>query len=260
MIRITDELIENNDPVTRWGEHLASAIQNEFRIDDKILQQEKDMHEYFLTVCKSYVVHAYCQSRPFNTKDIFKEEWYAYIKDMWTVSQRDNEYNPTHFHFHCDLSAVMYLKIPEYLPNRKSHRNDDGKIVFTNNTSQEKLWSYPTMDISPNVGDIFIFPASQQHMVYPFRTSDGKGERRSVSFNANFSSKTEQDRLTNKMASGEIYPYEEAQVNEFNNIPIPPHEKANIASKLRYQDVDRTMFHDDLRKTKSQLPKVSIVK
>jgi len=45
------------------------------------------------------------------------------------------------------------------------------------------------------VGDFFIFPASQQHFVYPFRTPDGKGERRSVSFNAVFSSKTEQDKI-----------------------------------------------------------------
>ena len=45
------------------------------------------------------------------------------------------------------------------------------------------------------MGDFFIFPSSQQHWVYPFRTPDGKGERRSVSFNAVFSSKTEQERL-----------------------------------------------------------------
>ena len=32
-------------------------------------------------------------------------------------------------------------------------------------------------------------------MVYPFRTPDGKGERRSVSFNVIFSSKTEQEQL-----------------------------------------------------------------
>ena len=42
-------------------------------------------------------------------------------------------------------------------------------------------------------GDFFVFPASLQHQVYPFRTPDGKGERRSVSFNAEFTSKSEQD-------------------------------------------------------------------
>ena len=38
--------------------------------------------------------------------------------------------------------------------------------------------------MEPQVGDFFIFPAQQSHFVYPFRTADGKGERRSVSFNA----------------------------------------------------------------------------
>ena len=45
------------------------------------------------------------------------------------------------------------------------------------------------------VGEFFIFPSSQDHQVYPFRTPDGKGERRSVSFNASFSSKSDQDTL-----------------------------------------------------------------
>ena len=39
------------------------------------------------------------------------------------------------------------------------------------------------LTINPQPGDFFIFPAEQYHMVYPFRTADGKGERRSVSFN-----------------------------------------------------------------------------
>ena len=49
------------------------------------------------------------------------------------------------------------------------------------------------MTIYPQIGDFFIFPAVQRHQVYPFRTPDGKGERRSVSFNAEFTSKSEQD-------------------------------------------------------------------
>ena len=87
----------------------------------------------------------------------------------------------------------MYLKIPEYLPSRKSHRNDDGAISFVGNAAKDQTWGTPNITYQPKVGDFFIFPAAQQHMVYPFRTPDGKGERRSVSFNAVFSSKTEQE-------------------------------------------------------------------
>ena len=90
---------------------------------------------------------------------------------------------------------MIYLKIPEYLPNRKSHRNDDGAINFFGAGAKDPHWGNPTMTLQPQAGDFFIFPASQQHFVYPFRTPDGKGERRSVSFNAIFSSKSEQDKL-----------------------------------------------------------------
>ena len=47
----------------------------------------------------------------------------------------------------------------------------------------------PTVTIPPEVGDFFIFGANQQHSVYPFRCAKGEKniERRSISFNANFS-------------------------------------------------------------------------
>ena len=121
------------------------------------------------------------------------------LTSMWMVSQKDHEYNPVHVHTKCDMSAVMYLKIPEYLPARKSHRIDeDGIITFTNNSSTDKIWADPNLQIIPQVGDFFIFPATQRHQVYPFRTADGKGERRSVSFNVEFLSKTEHEKESRK--------------------------------------------------------------
>ena len=67
----------------------------------------------------------------------------------------------------------------------------DGSITFVNNSSTDKIWARPNLQIQPQVGDFLIFPADQKHLVYPFRTADGKGERRSVSFNAIFSSKSQ---------------------------------------------------------------------
>ena len=91
----------------------------------------------------------------------------------------------------------MLLKIPEYLPSRKFYYinqvmtdiGEDGAITFTNNTSLDNVWGVPVLQILPQVGDFYIFPASMLHQVHPFRTPDGKGERRSVSFNAVFSTK-----------------------------------------------------------------------
>jgi hypothetical protein len=35
----------------------------------------------------------------------------------------------------------------------------------------------------PKVGDIFLFPSTLRHQVYPFRTENEQGIRRSMSFN-----------------------------------------------------------------------------
>ena len=86
----------------------------------------------------------------------------------------------------------MYLKIPEYLPSRNPTHNDDGAVTFINNVAKGN-WGTSSITIQPEVGDFYVFSSSQPHFVYPFRTADGKGERRSVSFNTEFSSKSEQD-------------------------------------------------------------------
>ena len=191
MLKIANEIVENRAYVQDQG---AGEMQDQFYIDLKILEQEKVM-EYFTAVCRNYVTQAFCQSQPFDKENILKLEWMTRLNSMWINSQKDNEYFPIHHHVACNLSTVMYLKIPEYLPTRKEHKEDDGAINFTSSTGKDQFWGSPTMTLQPQVGDFFIFPASQQHFVYPFRTADGKGERRSVSFNAVFSNKTEQDKL-----------------------------------------------------------------
>ena len=201
MIKITDEIIENKKPEKRAGKDLAGEIEDEFFIDFEILEQEGVMG-FFLDVCRNYVIRAQCQSKPFKKIEILKETWLIEMIHMWMVSQKDNEYNPVHTHGSCHISAVMYLKIPEYLPSRKTKTKEngeiaefcsDGAISFSNNSSTDKIWGDPTLQIQPKVGQFLIFPAKQRHQVYPFRTLDGKGERRSVSFNAAFTSKSKQD-------------------------------------------------------------------
>jgi hypothetical protein len=194
MIAITDEIVDNAENEKSHGEFLAGQIKDELWVDHEILERENLMG-FFQDVVRNFVIQQTCQMEPFDRKRIVEEEWYTQLLSMWVISQKDNEYNPCHIHTECAVSAVMYLKIPKYLPTRKSHREDDGAINFTNNAGKDVYWGSPTMTLQPRVGDFFIFPASQQHFVYPFRTEDGEGERRSVSFNAVFSSKLEQDKL-----------------------------------------------------------------
>ena len=83
------------------------------------------------------------------------------------------------------------------LPSRKEHRSgDDGSIAFVSNASRDVDFSVPNITYYPQVGDFFIFGAQQNHAVYPYRCAEGQKEteRRSISFNAAFQSKSDHDR------------------------------------------------------------------
>ena len=205
MLKITDEIVANVETAESLGKDLAGQIKDELAIALEILERE-DVMMFFLDVIRQFVIQQTLQANPYDAdkEKILNDEYYTHMLSMWIISQKDNEYNPVHMHRNCHVSTVMYLKIPEFLPTRKLHKSfDDGAICFINNTSHyspvtgdhPQLWSVPAVTLRPQVGDFFIFPSSQLHQVYPFRTADGKGERRSVSFNASFTSKNEQDAL-----------------------------------------------------------------
>ena len=222
MLRITDEIVENKssnriDPTTGLAPGYkpavtmhsgaltqgaskvgAGQVTDQHFIDLKIIEQE-EMQEYFSGVCAHYVTLAFAQSTPdqyfIDSKLIKQEDTQvdAWPTSMWVNSQKDNEYFEIHDHANCEFSSVMYLKIPEYLPDRRTYNiATDGAIAFIDNKGRDTIWARSMFYIHPQVGDFLIFPASQQHMVYPFRTVDGEGVRRSVSLNGTFSLKEKQ--------------------------------------------------------------------
>ena len=103
---------------------------------------------------------------------------------FWIVSQYDSTPSPVHFHSG-DLSGVLYLKVPEltnapaeeaktYISGRHA-----GYINFIDGGRQQ--YSRSIISFKPKVGDFYIFPGWLLHGAEPFR---GKGERRSLAFNA----------------------------------------------------------------------------
>jgi hypothetical protein len=218
MIKITDDIIEKQKIVARspdqrygtdpdnrsrasiydvtWERSGSGQMNDEFSVEPSILEGENILG-FFSEAVRHFVIQQTLQVNPYeeDRKNILDDEWYTQIKDMWTVSQKDNEYQPMHMHPNAPVAAVMYLKIPDFLPSRNPTRNEDGTITFINNVGKDQVWGTPFMTLHPEVGDFFIFPSSQLHLVYPFRTADGMGERRSVSFNAHFSNKSEQEQI-----------------------------------------------------------------
>ena len=201
MIKITDEIITNSKSMEK-GQTGAGELEDEFLVEHEILERE-DLLLFFLDLTRQFAIQQTLQANPLIREKILNDKWYTKMRDMWIISQKDNEYQPVHQHLNCHISCVMYLKIPEYLPNRNPTQNNDGAITFINNTTRDWTFSNPSsMRIQPKVGDIFVFAASLPHLVYPFRTPDGKGERRSVSFNAVFSSKKQQEYFEKEETKG----------------------------------------------------------
>ena len=101
----------------------------------------------------------------------------------WVNFMRAGEFNPPHTHLNCDLSSVLFVKIPEGL--KEEHKKftgmggGPGTLSFIYGETQPHAVSNRVF--FPEEGDFFIFPATLTHFVAPFLS---KGER--ISMSANF--------------------------------------------------------------------------
>lgn len=108
------------------------------------------------------------------------------LESIWVNFMRPGDFQPLHFHTG-DLSFVWYIDVPQsiYKLNHEYKRKDSpegspyGEIHF----------HWPELDhshhlvvksLTPKTGDLLIFDARHQHVVYPFRENV---ERISVSGN-----------------------------------------------------------------------------
>ena len=193
MLDITDQVLQDPDR-KNWGDNLAGQIADEPLVPHELMQNYKigkdgTVYNFFMEMIGKYVQH--CTAQQATSIDIEKVknvEWLTQMKSCWIISQWESEYNPIHIHTECQMSTVMYLKIPEFLPSTKPERDDDGNIMFIGGAGNPSQLTRNLLKVKPVVGDFFIFPAHLQHTVYPFKT-DGDFERRSVSFNADFINK-----------------------------------------------------------------------
>ena len=185
LIQLTDVITEDKERVSR-NKTLAGEIEDEWTIDS-ILLTNISFKKYIDQLCWQYLKILELQNNCGYEQQVDKNfvQFRNAIENIqivtsWFNNQKDNEYNPLHLHEGI-LSGVLYLKIPEYLPARKNPI--DGAICFAGNDTFLSVPSNATITFSPKVGDIFLFPSSLRHQVYPFRTVDDKGIRRSMSFN-----------------------------------------------------------------------------
>ena len=189
LLQLTDLISEDINHESS-GNTLAGEIEDEWVIDP-ILLTNISFDNYIIQLCKKYreiIESQYpppevCgRSRSLSSIRHMTEN--LEIISSWFNNQKDNEYNPLHNHSGY-FSGVLYLKIPKYIPPKKENNNClTGSITFISNTDMtEGGMTHSYLTISPKVGDIFLFPSTLKHLVYPFQSIDGKGSRRSMSFN-----------------------------------------------------------------------------
>merc|ERR1711965_968376 len=105
------------------------------------------------------------------------------MQSIWSVYQYENEYNPQHNHSHCQISAVLYLKISAVKPRNISGKQEkDGQIEFTYGQT-DSVFTTGSFVARPKPGMCLLFPNNLYHQVYPFQ---GSGERRSIAFNMTY--------------------------------------------------------------------------
>lgn len=194
MIGLTDAMLEL-DSGRPFGHRLAGQIRQETLMDKQALAQA-GLLGFFQNIVKVYAYQSLNQKFPWDSETIARDECKADITSMWIVSQFENEYNPVHTHESCDVSAVMYLKVPDMLDDIKDKKGGerensikkDGSITFVGNVSRDVKLSTPYLEVEPKVGDLYLFGAHQLHSVNPFRSVEesSQKERRSISFNATF--------------------------------------------------------------------------
>ena len=105
------------------------------------------------------------------------------VLNSWVVRQFENEYNPTHWHGG-HISGAGFLKVPKSLgqstQQKKSKKYRGGNLQLIHGA---RMFTCPsTFNITPEVGDFYLFPNYLMHTVFPFKGTEE--ERRSISFNA----------------------------------------------------------------------------
>tara|TARA_Y100001935_G_scaffold255083_1_gene266431 strand:+ start:625 stop:1443 length:819 start_codon:yes stop_codon:yes gene_type:complete len=175
-----------------FGSELVGQVDNEPQVTDELQKKYTRFTNFCMESTRQYVEMSMFQvcagdNEQKKLKQFQDDEVLTRITTMWFVNQKPNEYNPIHIHTNCKVSAVMYLKKPsQQVIDRKQHYKSDGMITFVNNSGTDISYVNGQCSFNPEPGDMYVFPALQNHMVWPYRSKDPDDSRISLSFNADW--------------------------------------------------------------------------
>jgi len=147
-------------------------------------------HEHSINAGEYYkIIEPYLDS----LRQCFKQ-WYGKplnkkitMQVAWVNFMVAGEFNPPHIHTACDFSSILIVKSTEKLKEEyKKYKKrftkvggGPGSISFTYGEVQSH--SITNKELFPEEGDLFIFPATLVHFVYPFMCKDER-----ITISANF--------------------------------------------------------------------------
>ena len=175
-LEVIDEI--NNDYDNAIGtlpahnQNLAGKIADEFKVTSILSENTKSL---FTTCFQQYL------------QTIKKPFWHVSLENAWINDMKSNEYNPFHYHTSpmtdLGLSSVLVLKRPETYGKEYSREDtpSNGNLEF--NGGQQDPLSICQLRVDAKVGQLYVFPYTLLHGVYPFNDTDEI--RRTMSFNCN---------------------------------------------------------------------------
>ena len=171
-----------------WSDKLVGKVSSEVQIPVSDKNEKDFLFKIMREKCLEYLNYIISKNRAYlwykmagrDTKPTVDN---IHLVHSWIVSQYAGEYNPYHHHGG-DISAVVYLKIPDGMEEElkkeyEDHYPSNGLIEFMYGENQDMRSD--NIKFKPEVGTILLFPSYLKHFVYPFYCD---GERRSMSFNA----------------------------------------------------------------------------
>ena len=168
-----DKIMNDNSKLKKlnYGEALVGDVTQEFLLEIEFVKTSGWL-EFLGNCCKIYT--ELNEGKKISKFNLLK---------TWVVRQFQNEYNPTHWHGG-HISGAGFLKVPKSLgestQQKKSKKYRGGNLQLIHGA---RMFTCPsTFNITPEVGDFYLFPNYLMHTVFPFKGTDE--ERRSISFNA----------------------------------------------------------------------------
>lgn len=188
--RVGDNVLSNSMSIAKWdwSHKLVGKVSSEVQIPISDRDEKEFLFRIMREKCLEYLNYIISKNRAYlwykmagrDTKPTVDN---IHLVHSWIVSQYAGEYNPYHHHGG-DISAVLYLKIPDGMEEElkkeyEDHYPSNGLIEFMYGENQDMRSD--NVKFKPEVGTMLLFPSYLKHFVYPFYCD---GERRSMSFNA----------------------------------------------------------------------------